>query len=75
MICHKDDAYYKGRGLVEELREFRARCSMCRSNSIGSRIISRETVKAMRRTLAKCYGGDVSRSANYWRSRRKARPA
>lgn len=64
MICHKDDAYYKGRELVQALRKLipRQMFDVPIQASIGSRIISRETVKAMRKNvLAKCYGGDVSR--------------
>ena len=64
MICHRDDAYYKGKGLVEALRKLipRQMFDVPIQASIGSRIISRETVKAMRKNvLAKCYGGDVSR--------------
>ena len=64
MICHKDDAFYKGRELVQALRKLipRQMFDVPIQASIGSRIISRETVKAMRKNvLAKCYGGDVSR--------------
>lgn len=64
VICHRDDAYYVGRELVNQLRKLipRQMFDVPIQASIGSRIISRETVKAMRKNvLAKCYGGDVSR--------------
>jgi len=64
VITHRDDAYYKGRELVQLLRTLipRQMFDVPIQASIGSRIISRETVKAMRKNvLAKCYGGDVSR--------------
>lgn len=64
IITHRDDAYYKGRELVQLLRTLipRQMFDVPIQASIGSRIISRETVKAMRKNvLAKCYGGDVSR--------------
>jgi GTP-binding protein LepA len=64
VITHRDDAYYKGRELVQMLRKLipRQMFDVPIQASIGSRIISRETVKAMRKNvLAKCYGGDVSR--------------
>jgi GTP-binding protein LepA len=64
VITHRDDAYYKGRELVQVLRTLipRQMFDVPIQASIGSRIISRETVKAMRKNvLAKCYGGDVSR--------------
>jgi GTP-binding protein LepA len=64
MITHRDEAYVRGRALVTQLRSLipRQMFDVPIQASIGSRIISRETVKAMRKNvLSKCYGGDVSR--------------
>ncbi len=64
IITHKENALYRGRQLVEKMRELipRQMFDIAIQASIGNQIISRSTVKALRKDVtAKCYGGDVSR--------------
>ncbi|QLI80213.1 elongation factor 4 [Chitinibacter fontanus] len=64
LIVHRSMSQYRGRELVAKMRELipRQMFDIAVQAAIGSQIVARETVKAVRKdVLAKCYGGDVSR--------------